>query len=135
MKFITLLPLALCSLSACDQRSEGRTGVGDAPASPPAAAASASRPQNPFATATPVPPNESRFVGRVVQRLDAGSYVYLEVDRPGTGPTWVVTAEALAPDAERVSVQVVKRVEHFESGRLKRSFSPLSFAIVRKDHR
>jgi hypothetical protein len=29
---------------------------------------------------------------------------------------------------------VVKRVEHFESGRLKRSFSPLSFAIVRKDH-
>jgi hypothetical protein len=70
---------------------------------------------------------------RLVQRLDAGSYVYLEVEKPGSGPTWVVTAEALAPDADRVSVHVVKRVEHFESRRLKRSFSPLGFAIVRKD--
>ena len=133
MKFITLLPLALCALSACDQGRVTRAQGGGTPAAKPAT--SASRPQNPFATATPVPPSESRFAGRVVQRLDAGSYVYLEVDRPGTGPTWVVTAEALAPDADRVSVQVVKRVEHFESGRLKRIFSPLSFAIVRKDHR
>jgi hypothetical protein len=131
VKFTTLLPLALCSLSACNQRSAARTEGGPAPAERPVASAPA---QNPFATATPVSPSESRFVGRVIQRLDAGSYVYLEVDQPDAGPTWVVTAEALAPDADRVSVQVVKRVEHFESRRLKRSFSPLSFAIIRKDH-
>jgi hypothetical protein len=88
---------------------------------------------NPFAKAAPAPAADSRFTGRVIQRLDAGSYVYLEVEKPGSGPTWVVTAEALAPDADRVAVHVVKRVEHFESRRLQRSFSPLGFAIVRKD--
>ena len=126
MKFIAVLALAVCALCACEQRPAPSMGSSaSVPVQKPA--------ENPFATAAPVPPAESRFAGRVVQRLDAGSYVYLEVERPGGGPTWVVTAEALAPDADRVSVHVVKRVEHFESRRLKRSFSPLGFAIVRKD--
>lgn len=130
MKFTTALSITLAlACSACEQRGASR----DQPARATPRAAVSAAGENPFATAPPVDAADAHFVGRVVQRLDAGSYVYLEVDRPGSGPTWVVTAEALTPDAERVSVQVVKRVEHFESRRLRRSFSPLSFAIVRKE--
>ena len=89
--------------------------------------------QNPFAGASAVSGSDTRYVGRVLERLDAGSYVYLRVDKPGSGPSWVVTAEALAPDTEHVRVHVVKRVESFASRRLQRTFSPLGFAIVRKD--
>ena len=88
---------------------------------------------NPFAAATPVDPRDSRFSGRVIERLRAGSYVYLLVERAGQAPAWVVTADVVAPDAERVQVRVVRRVERFESKRLSRIFSPLAFGIVAKD--
>jgi hypothetical protein len=89
--------------------------------------------QNPFARAERVEASQGRWSGRVLERLDAGSYVYLRVERAGEPPSWVVTAEALAPDAERVEVRAVRRMDHFESKRLSRSFAPLYFAIVRKD--
>jgi hypothetical protein len=133
VKFLPLLLVGLCALSACEQRHETPDERGGAqPPRQPASVTPATA-DNPFAKAAPAPAADSRFTGRVIQRLDAGSYVYLEVEKPGSGPTWVVTAEALAPDADRVAVHVVKRVDHFESRRLQRSFSPLGFAIVRKD--
>ncbi|HEY6562737.1 MAG TPA: hypothetical protein VI072_35980 [Polyangiaceae bacterium] len=133
MKFFPLLVVGLCALSGCEQRRTAPDERGRAePARQPGAVTPATA-DNPFAKAAPAPAAHSRFTGRVIQRLDAGSYVYLEVEKPGSGPTWIVTAEALAPDADRVAVHVVKRVEHFESRRLQRSFSPLGFAIVRKD--
>jgi hypothetical protein len=55
------------------------------------------------------------------------------VQREDGTSTWVVTAELLAPDTSRVRVHGMRRVERFESPRLHRSFSPLLFAIVRKE--
>jgi len=89
--------------------------------------------ENPFAAAEPVDPQDSRFSGRVLERLRAGSYVYLLVERQGHEPAWVVTADVVAPDAERVHVRVVRRVDRFESKRLSRTFTPLAFGIVGKD--
>lgn len=88
---------------------------------------------HPFAEARELAGGGERFSARVLERLDAGSYVYLRVARDGGEPLWVVTLEAVAPDATRVSVHVVRRSESFESPRLKRRFSPLGFAIVRKE--
>ena len=90
--------------------------------------------QNPFASAQRVSPSESSWSGRVLERLDAGSYVYLRIEREGAQPAWVVTAEAIATDAERVQVRVLRRVDHFESKRLSRGFAPLFFGIVRRDN-
>jgi len=132
MRIPFVLPLALFAACACQRRQQAAEHSAAA-ARNSAPAASSSAALNPFAAATPVAEPNSRFAGRIVQRLDAGSYVYLEVDKPGSGPTWVVTAEALAPDADRVVVHVIKRVEQFESKRLKRTFAPLGFAVVRKD--
>ena len=89
--------------------------------------------QNPFASAERVDRAESAWSGRVLERLNAGSYVYLRVERAGGQQAWVVTAEAIAPDAENVRVRALRRVSHFESKRLGRAFAPLFFAIVRKD--
>jgi hypothetical protein len=89
--------------------------------------------QNPFASAERVDRAESAWSGRVLERLNAGSYVYLKVARAGGLEVWVVTAEAIAPDAENVHVRALRRVNHFESKRLGRAFAPLFFGIVRKD--
>jgi len=89
--------------------------------------------QNPFASAERVESAESAWSGRVLERLNAGSYVYLRVERAGGAQAWVVTAEAIAPDAEKVRVRALRRVNHFESKRLGRAFAPLFFGIVRKD--
>ena len=88
---------------------------------------------NAFAAARPVSSSGSRFSGTVLERLPAGSYVYLRVGREDGTSSWVVTAEVLAPDAARVRVHGVRRVDRFESPRLHRTFSPLLFAIVRKE--
>lgn len=85
---------------------------------------------NPFAAAAA---DSSTWVGAVREKLDAGSYVYLLVDRPGAEPAWVVTLRASMPDANRVSVRVLRKSEHFESKLLGRSFSPLHFALLRKE--
>jgi hypothetical protein len=90
--------------------------------------------QNPFASAERVDRAESAWSGRVLERLSAGSYVYLRVERAGGQQAWIVTAEAIAPDAENVRVRALRRVNHFESKRLGRSFAPLFFGIVRKDN-
>lgn len=112
----------------------------DAESGADTAAAGAGASGNPFAAARPVSPEGARFSGRVLERHRAGSYQYLLVDRssPEGGeseraPLWVVTLDAVAPDAERVKVRVVRQMERFESKRLSRTFSPLAFGIVGKD--
>ena len=85
---------------------------------------------NPFAVAKA---DSSAWSGRIRERLDAGSYTYLLVERPGDSPAWVVTLKSGVPDAERVSVRVLKKSENFESKRLGRTFSTLHFALLRKD--
>jgi hypothetical protein len=111
-----IIVLACFGLLACDpQPDRARTG------------------KNPFASAQRLDAAQGRWSGRVLERLDAGSYVYLRVERAGAQPSWVVTAEAIAPDAERVEVRALRRLDHYESKRLSRAFAPLYFAIVRKD--
>ena len=107
--------LASLGLGACDSTPQTESSV-----------------QNPFASAERVVEAQSRWSGRVLERLNAGSYVYLRVERAGAEPAWVVTAEAIAPDAELVRVRVLRRASHFESKRLGRAFAPLFFGIVRK---
>jgi hypothetical protein len=85
---------------------------------------------NPFAAAQA---DSAAWSGRIRERLEAGSYTYLLVDRPGDGPAWVVTLKSAVPDAERVSVRVLKKSENFESKRLGRSFSALYFVLLRKE--
>jgi hypothetical protein len=96
-------------------------------------AAPRSRGTNAFAAARPVSAAGSRFSGTVLERIPAGSYVYLRIQREDGTSSWVVTAELLAPDAARVRVHSVRSVDRFVSPRLKRTFSPLLFAIVRKE--
>ena len=110
-----LLLAGVLALTACDRRTPSSSA------------------QNPFASAERVGAADSRWSGRVLERVNAGSYVYLRIERAGAGPTWVVTAEAIAPDTERVQVRALRKVDHFESKRLKREFAPLVFGIVRKD--
>jgi hypothetical protein len=91
------------------------------------------RKTNAFAAAKPMPASSSRFSGTVLERIPAGSYVYLRIQRDDGGSSWVVTAEALAPDAVRVRVHGMRTAARFDSPRLHRTFSPLVFAIVRKE--
>jgi len=75
-----------------------------------------------------------RFSGRVVDRLETGSYIYLEIDRGDAGRAWVVTLRSSAvaiADAEDVSVVAVGYAPHFDSKRLRRSFDGLYFAVVK----
>ena len=76
-------------------------------------------------------PAPVRFEGRVVERLDAGSYVYLRVSRAGAADTWVVALRSRASIGDRVRIDAVGRAEGFHSKRLGRDFAELFFAAVR----
>ncbi|MCA2976990.1 MAG: hypothetical protein INH41_07570 [Myxococcaceae bacterium] len=69
--------------------------------------------------------------GRVTERLRAGPYLYLRLERPEADPVWVATVARLASMEDEVSVTAVARAETFPSARLGRSFSPLLFGAVR----
>ena len=74
------------------------------------------------------------FDGHVVERLDAGSYVYLAVDKSPTERVWVVTlasSKGAAPGVANVHVVAMGHATHFDSKRLGRSFDDLYFAVVR----
>lgn len=75
-----------------------------------------------------------RFEGRVLERLEAGSYVYLEIERPNGERVWVVTlasSSGASRDVTAASIVAVGYAPHFASKRLKRSFDGLYFAVVR----
>lgn len=74
-----------------------------------------------------------RFEGHVVQRLAAGSYTYLEVEKAGGERSWVVTlssSRGARAGAGGVRVVAVGFADHFVSKRLGRSFDGLYFAAV-----
>lgn len=75
-----------------------------------------------------------RFEGRVVDRLEAGNYVYLAIERPNGERVWVVTLGSSTGAGRGVtsaSVVAVGYAPHFASKRLGRSFDGLYFAVVR----
>ena len=75
-----------------------------------------------------------RFAGRVVERLVAGSYTYLEIERAAGDRAWVVTlttSEGAALGIDDVNVVAVGHARNFESKRLRRRFDDLYFAVVR----
>ncbi|NUP04785.1 MAG: hypothetical protein HOW73_01860 [Polyangiaceae bacterium] len=90
---------------------------------------------NPLASYALPASERMRFTGRVLQRIDTGSYAYLEIEREGGVRAWVVT---LASTQGAIGVQSEVRViavgyaPHFDSKRLERSFDGLYFAVVRK---
>ena len=79
-------------------------------------------------------PSPVSFSGRVVERLEAGSYAYLRVARDGEGDAWVVAVRPRAHAGDRVRVNAVGRAEGFASKRLSRRFEELWFAAVRTEN-
>ena len=75
-----------------------------------------------------------RFEARVLERIEAGSYVYLGVERESGERSWVVTLSSSSGarrGVDKVRVVAMGYAEHFESKRLSRSFDGLFFAVVR----
>ena len=70
------------------------------------------------------------LVGRVVERLPAGSYLYLRVIDSEGASHWVATLRRTASTDDDVRVTVFARAGTFHSTRLSREFSPLSFGPV-----
>jgi hypothetical protein len=70
------------------------------------------------------------LVGYVVERLPAGSYLYLRVIDSEGAPHWVATLRRTASTDDDVRVTVFARADTFHSTRLSREFSPLSFGPV-----
>ncbi|XYH98562.1 hypothetical protein ACMHYB_02010 [Sorangium sp. So ce1128] len=65
---------------------------------------------------------------------NAGSYTYLQIERPEGTLSWVVTlASSQGARSRALNVQVVARAyaDRFVSRRLNRSFDGLYFAVVR----
>jgi hypothetical protein len=76
------------------------------------------------------------FDARVIERLAAGSYTYLHVERANQTREWVVTlASSSGVSAVRTGghlrVTPIAYSERFESKRLARAFDRLHFAMVR----
>jgi hypothetical protein len=76
-------------------------------------------------------PAPTRFEGRVLERLEAGSYAYLRIARDGSPDAWIVAVRPRPRPGDRVHVDALGRAERFHSARLGRDFSGLFFATVR----
>lgn len=90
--------------------------------------------QGPLATFALPASERMRFEGRVVERLEAGNYVYLAVERATGERVWVVTlasSTGAGPEVTSASVVAVGYAPQFASKRLGRSFEGLYFAVVR----
>ena len=86
-----------------------------------------SRPSNPFASARPM---RETLRGHVVERQDAGSYLYLRVVDEHGAASWVATLRFRAPTSGDVVATLLARADRFTSPRLHRTFSPLYFGTV-----
>lgn len=86
---------------------------------------------NPLLSLVRVREDSAVLVGRVEQRLSAGSYSYhaLRLERDGS-TQWAVTLGKGAPVGTRVRVRSFGRRTEFHSPRLKRTFPELVFGIV-----
>jgi hypothetical protein len=68
--------------------------------------------------------------GQVLERVAAGSYLYLRLRDDSGLEHWVATLRATASSADDVNVTVVARAPSFTSKRLARVFEPLLFGAV-----
>lgn len=84
--------------------------------------------KNPFASAIPI---HETLHAHVVERHDAGSYVYLLVVDERGSERWVVTLRFRLTTSDDVVATVLARADRFTSPRLHRTFSPLYFGTVR----
>ncbi len=96
-------------------------GVGVALARP----ASGSNPLSQYGLSEP-----TLLQGRVVERVRAGSYLYLRLRDEAGLEHWVATLRATASSSDDVTVTVVARAPSFTSKRLARVFEPLLFGAV-----
>jgi hypothetical protein len=90
--------------------------------------------QGPLSTFAFPASERMRFEGHVVERLEAGNYVYLAIERPSGERVWVVTLGSSTGASRSVttaSVVAVGYAPHFASKRLGRTFDGLYFAVVR----
>lgn len=112
---LTLSLLLLASALAC-----GPAAAVAEPAPAPAVLAGPPTPEAPAA-------GDERFTGRVLERLPAGPYTYLQV-ATDSGARWVVTMGA-APEGQ-VEVRNMGTRKQFHARRLGRDFDELVFGIV-----
>ncbi|WP_428265522.1 hypothetical protein [Haliangium sp.] len=71
--------------------------------------------------------------GRVAERLDAGSYTYLDLALDDGGRRWVVVMGAPAADrGDEIEVVAMGTRQDFHSRRLDRTFAELTFASLRR---
>ncbi|WP_437673555.1 hypothetical protein [Sorangium sp. So ce131] len=101
---------------------------------PDASEALASRAMGPLSRFALPSEAQTSFEGRVVERLNAGAYTYLQIERPGGARSWAVTlasSKGARASADRVRVTAMGFADHFDSKRLGRSFDDLYFAVVR----
>jgi hypothetical protein len=70
------------------------------------------------------------IVGEVVERLDAGPYVYLRLQSAAGARHWVAAVASFTPGSRRVEARVIGRAQGFRSARVGRDFPLLLFAVV-----
>ncbi|MET0343866.1 MAG: hypothetical protein ABW252_22825 [Polyangiales bacterium] len=86
---------------------------------------------NPLATLAHDAQDDQPLIGRVTERLRAGSYAYLAVQPDDASePRWAVALGAGAPPGTRVRVRSLGHQSDFHSARLDRTFTDLTFGIV-----
>lgn len=118
--------LVILALTGCSKAPEPETSE---PPPDPQPALSA----NPLAEAAAPTDADRNFAGQVVERLDAGGYTYVAVDRGEGRSTWVATMGRGAEVGSRVRVEGFGVKEDFHSRRLDRRFDRIVFGVVERD--
>jgi hypothetical protein len=116
----------ILALTGCWRASEPESS------DPPAGAKPVER-ANPLLAAERPGPTERAFGGQVTERLEAGGYSYLAVDRGSGSWTWVATMGRGAEVGTRVRVEGFAAQDSFHSRRLDRRFERIVFGVVERD--
>ncbi len=80
-------------------------------------------------TAAPAPAPTASITGKVLEVLDAESFVYLRLQTKD-GETWAVVAKAPVKKGAEVTIDNVTMVGNFESKTLKRKFDQIAFGSI-----
>jgi hypothetical protein len=76
---------------------------------------------------------ESSFQGEVLERIEAGPYLYFSVAGVSGEPKWISTLDTTtAEEGDWVAVKSVAVRDNFRSRRLARTFERLHFGVVVK---
>ncbi|NUP07932.1 MAG: hypothetical protein HOW73_17950 [Polyangiaceae bacterium] len=123
-----LLVGALAAVAACT------TGpVGEAAQTTSTTASARADGRSPLALARAPEESARSFEGEVVERLDAGTYLYFAVEDAAGVSRWVTTLRTTsAAVGDTVKVNSFGVRDEFRSKRLSRTFDRLHFGIVRK---